>query len=150
MGKYRYPYQKIVDLKTSQKTQAEWMLSVAVGKLQLEEQSLEQLEEEKQHWADQLLEAAANLVVLSELRVMQQYMEHLEECIIRKSGDVKTAKMEVDRSKGYLTEKMMDEKVWLKAKENANGRFSQMILLKEQNELDEIASVRFKTAVRQA
>ncbi|WP_028561432.1 flagellar export protein FliJ [Paenibacillus pinihumi] len=148
MGKYRYPYQKIVDLKTSQKTQAEWLLSVAVGKLQLEEQSLEQLEAEKQHWADKLLQASATLVALSELRVMQQYVEHLEESIIRKSGDVKAAKAEVDRSKSYLSEKMMDEKVWLKAKENAYGRFSQVVLLKEQNELDEIASVRFKTAAR--
>ena len=30
MGRYRYPYQKIVDLKTSEKTQAEWLLSNAV------------------------------------------------------------------------------------------------------------------------
>jgi flagellar protein FliJ len=148
MGKYRYPYQKIVDLKTSQKTQAEWMLSVAVGKLQLEEQSLEQLETEKRHWENKLASASTTLVSLAELRTVQQYLEHLEEKIITKSKDVEAAMQEVDHSKSHLSSKMMDEKVWLKAKENAFGRFNQMVMLKEQNELDEMASVRFKAAAR--
>ncbi|WP_270171860.1 flagellar export protein FliJ [Paenibacillus sp. SYP-B4298] len=148
MAKYRYPYQKIVDLKTSQKTQAEWMLSVAVGKLQQEEQSLKELEAEKRHWQDKLANASASLIALAELRVVHQYLEHLEEKINRKWSDVAEARQEVERSKGHLSSKMMDEKVWLKAKENAFGAFTQMIMLKEQNELDEMASVRFKAAAR--
>lgn len=148
MAKYRYPYQKIVDLKTSQKNQAEWMLSVAVGKLQQEEQSLEELEAEKRHWQDKLLDASTSLIALAELRMIHQYLDHLEERIARKWVDVAMAKREVEQSKGYLSSKMMDEKVWLKAKENAFGQFNQMVMLKEQNELDEMASVRFKAAAR--
>ena len=40
MSKFRYAYQKIADLKTSEKTQAEWLLSTAVGMLHTEEDSL--------------------------------------------------------------------------------------------------------------
>ncbi|GJM75556.1 hypothetical protein HMSSN036_77720 [Paenibacillus macerans] len=45
--KFRYVYQKVLDLKSNEKTQAEWMLSAAVGELQSEQRSLEQLFEEQ-------------------------------------------------------------------------------------------------------
>ena len=35
--RFRYPLQKLVDLKTNQKEQAEWMLSEAIADLQREE-----------------------------------------------------------------------------------------------------------------
>ena len=47
MSKFRYAYQKIADLKTSEKTQAEWLLSSAVGKLHTEEDSLNRLYQEE-------------------------------------------------------------------------------------------------------
>ena len=50
MSKFRYAYQKIVDLKTSEKTQAEWLLSTAVGKLHTEEDSLNRLYQERLSW----------------------------------------------------------------------------------------------------
>ncbi|MGV2795025.1 flagellar export protein FliJ, partial [Clostridium perfringens] len=37
--RFRYVYQKVVDLKSNEKTQAEWMLSAAVGILQAEQYS---------------------------------------------------------------------------------------------------------------
>ena len=43
---------------------------------------------------------------------------------------------------------MMDEKIWLKTKEKALDAFLHGMRLKEQNELDEMATVRHMLAAR--
>ena len=143
MAKYRYPYQKIVDLKTSEKTQAEWMLSAAVGRLQAEERTLSELLDERAVWTGRLHDDASAGITLSELQMIQTYIGHLDTVIWKKREDIRQATAEVDRCKTRLTDRMVDEKVWLKAKEKAFDKFKHAMLLQEQNELDEIASVRF-------
>ncbi|MNF18848.1 hypothetical protein D3C80_2231970 [compost metagenome] len=56
---------------------------------------------------------------------------------------MRQAQKVVDQSRMMLSDKMKDEKVWLKAKDHAHERFQHALQLKEQNELDELASVRF-------
>ena len=143
MTRFQYTYQKIVDLKSSEKTQAEWLLSAAVGKLQAEETTLENLQEDRGAWCCRLLEAAATAVPLSELVAMQQYVGHIDICIGRKLGEVKLAQRQVDESRAILSDRMKDEKVWQKSKEQALGRFRSFMQTKEQSELDEMATVRF-------
>ncbi|GGD68382.1 flagellar export protein FliJ [Paenibacillus nasutitermitis] len=148
MAGFQYAYQKIVDLKSSEKTQAEWLLSTAVGKLQTEEMSLNQYFQERASWSERLHVASSTAVTLSELMVMQQYIEYVDTCIQTKQMDVKHAQRHVDDSRVVLTDKMMDEKVWQKSKERALGRFRSIMQTKEQNELDEMATVRFAAAAR--
>ncbi|GGG12403.1 flagellar export protein FliJ [Paenibacillus abyssi] len=143
MARYHYPYQKIVDLKKSEKTQAEWMLSTALGKLQSEEQKLDQLLLDRAAWQEKLHNASMQIVTLSELTLLQSYLDHIDECIAKKYNDVHTAKSEVELEQSRLSVKMKDEKVWLKAKEQAFHRFSHTMQLKEQNELDEMATARY-------
>ncbi|GIO36162.1 hypothetical protein J41TS12_10230 [Paenibacillus antibioticophila] len=141
--KFRYVYQKVVDLKTNEKTQAEWMLSAAVGELQMEQYSLEQLNEERKRIYFTLQDEMENSASMIKLQELQRYLEHLNECILRKTGDVQRAEQKVEQKKTVLTGKMLDEKVWLKAKEKAKDKFQHESLLREQNELDEMATVRF-------
>lgn len=37
--RFHYTFQKVVDLKGNEKTQAEWMLSTALGELQAQEKA---------------------------------------------------------------------------------------------------------------
>lgn len=143
LAKFNYPYQKIVDLKSSEKTQAEWILSTALGRLQDEETTLGELRREKALRQEEMLHSASQIISLSELRISQDYIRFLDECIERKIKDVSSAKRDVEISQSKLTNKMMDEKVWLKAKEKSAFRFRQELLLREQNELDEMATVRY-------
>lgn len=141
--KFRYVYQKIVDLKTNEKTQAEWMLSEAVTQLQVEQRSLEQLFEDRKQTAAVIqneMEHSASVIKLQEL---QRYMDYLDQCIAFKTKDVHKAEINVEKKKSFLSSKMLDEKVWLKAKEKATNKFQHEMLLREQNELDEMATVRF-------
>jgi len=148
MAGFRYPYQKIVDLKTSEKTQAEWMLSAAIGRLQAEEMSLADLEAEKTVWLERFHSAAVEIIPLAELVLIQDYLGYLETCIARKLDEVRLAKTDVELKQHRLQGRMMDEKVWLKAKEKALVRFRHAMAIKEQNELDEIATSRFAASAQ--
>ncbi|MNW23614.1 flagellar biosynthesis chaperone [compost metagenome] len=146
--KFRYSFQKVVDLKSNEKSQAEWMLSSAVGQLQCEEQTLQQLMAEQQRVFMGIQQAAEQCVSLSTIQELQSYINHLNQCIARKQMDVQHAQENVNSKKVVLTDKMLDEQVWLKAREKAKVRFQQELLLQEQNELDEMATVRFAMRAR--
>lgn len=148
MARFQYAYQKIVDLKTSEKSQAEWQLSVVVGKLLQEETSLRQLREERTAWSDKLQSASLQAVSLAEISSLQAYIDFLDEQIKRKLRDVKKAEAAVEVGRGLLADRMMDEKVWQKSKEHAMNRFQAHVMLQEQNALDELATVRFMHAAR--
>ncbi|GIP21426.1 flagellar export protein FliJ [Paenibacillus sp. J22TS3] len=143
---FKYMYQKVVDLKSNEKTQAEWMLSAAIGELQAEQRTLEQLMEDKARANDAMLsEGGSSMLRLQEL---QRYVEHLDRCIKKKLEDIESAEINVEHKKSQLSSRLLDEKVWLKAKEKAKTAFEQQILLREQNELDEMATVRFAMKAR--
>lgn len=143
MTSFQYSFQKVVDLKASQKTQAEWILSEALGVLSAQEQSLHELRSTQSEWEERLHAASMQAVPLTELLVIGQYLEHLQVCIERKLLDIQRAEVEVVQCRSKLAEKMKDEKVWLKAKDRAWERFRHALQIKEQNELDEMATVRF-------
>ena len=143
MATFHYSFQKVVDLKSSQKTQAEWLLSDALTALSVEEMSLRELMLAKEEWDEKLQRSAQQAIPLSEVRMIGQYLEHLQTCIDKKRLDVKQAERVVERNRSQLADKVKDEKVWLKAKDHAWDKFRHALQLKEQNELDEMATVRF-------
>jgi flagellar FliJ protein len=141
---FRYPLQKIVDLKVNEKTQAEWILSHAIGVLQEEELSLHSLNSEKSEIHADLTSAVGISANISQLRIFQNYMTHLDQRITKKLKDVEHAEQNVLHKKGHLSAKMIDEKVWSKAKDKAKLVFEAVERTKEQQVLDEMATTRHK------
>lgn len=142
--RFQYSFQKIVDLKTNEKTQAEWVLSEAIGKLRAEEHSLTELQQAKEEMADELHRASVSRTTISELKLMQSFLDHMDQQIHAKHQDVQLAKTQVQLRQDHLTDKMLEEKVWTKAKEQAFGRFQSLMLKKEQEQMDEMATNRFR------
>lgn len=141
--RFHYTFQKVVDLKGNEKTQAEWMLSSALGELQAQEKSLDELMSQRSALMSSLQSAAEQKTPLAKLREMQDYADYLDRCIARKQSDISRAHMEVQSKQNHLSTKVLDEKVWLMAKDKAKTAFLQNMSLREQNELDEMATVRF-------
>lgn len=141
--RFRYPFQKIVDLKNNEKTQAEWILSQSFGKLRKEEESLSSLLQEKAKVQQNMLQASLATSSISEVSLMQDYVSYLDQRIHSKHQDIASAERQVRQNQQHLTVKMRDEKVWTNAKKIAYQKFLALSLKKEQNELDEIAAVRF-------
>lgn len=146
--RFHYAFQNIVDLKSNEKSQAEWMLSTAIGKLQDEERSLCELQASHKQMTDQLQCDIENAASVAEIRGIHAYVDHLDQCIKSKHIDVHRANVVVIKNKDLLTNKMLDEKVWMKSREKQKDKFQHEMLLREQNELDEIATVRFAMSSR--
>lgn len=141
--RFHYTFQKVVDLKGNEKTQAEWMLSSALGELQAQERSLDELTYQRSTLMLSLQNAAEHKTPMAKIREMQEYVDYLDHCIARKHSDIKRAHQEVQSKQDQLSTKVLDEKVWLKARDKAEMLFQQSMILREQNELDEMATVRF-------
>jgi len=145
--RFHYPFQKVVDLKESEKTQAEWVLSASIGKLQQVTSVLHQLEAEKENALESIQDATIACCV-SSLQSMQSYLSRIEQSIRNQLKDVQVAKTDVERNQLHLTDKMKDEQVWQQARERAKERYRYEMQLREQNELDEMATVRFSLSAR--
>lgn len=143
MAGFKYSFQKIVDLKGSEKTQAEWMLSDAIAALNYENEQLEKLKQGQKEWEQKLESAVLESSPLSDVIVINQYIEYYAQNIKSKLKDIKQAEIKVESRRSVLASKMKEEKVWHKAKEHAFSKFQYNLLTKEQNELDEMASIRF-------
>ncbi len=141
--RFHYTFQKVVDLKGNEKTQAEWMLSSALGELQAQERSLDELNFQRNAMMLSLQTATEQSTPMVKIREMQEYVDYLDNCIARKHADISRAHQEVQKKQDQLSTKVLDEKVWLKAKDKAETLFQQSMILREQNELDEMATVRF-------
>lgn len=144
--KFRYPLQKIVDLKGSEKSMAEWEYAASLGKLRVEEERLEQLVQERGEVEKSLQETSERPTPLTQLTMLQRYIDILDDRIRRQYEGVRSAENQVRMRQGRLSDKMVDEKVWLNARDRALERFRYDRLSKEQNELDEIAIVRAASA----
>lgn len=142
--KFRYSFQKIVDLKSNETTQAKWVLSDAVGRLRDEEQSLSTLYTEKDHVETALNSSVVQRTTVSDIRVYQNYLDHLDDRIRHKTAEVKVAEHKVDEKRQILSSKMVEEKVWNQARHKAFLVHQADVLKKEQDTLDEMATVRFK------
>ena len=141
--KFHYSFQKVVDLKGNEKTQAEWILSTALGELQAQEKSLNDLMVQRSEVMQALQSSVEQKTSMIKIRELQDYVDYLDKCIVRKRSDIVYAHQEVQRKQDQLSTKVLDEKVWLKAKDKAQLLFQQGMNLREQNELDEMATVRF-------
>lgn len=141
--RFRYSFQKIVDLKANEKTQAQWVLSGAVGRLREEEESLSTLYSEQSR-VQSLLGSAAQQTTVSELMVYQHYLDHLKDRIRLKTADVRQAEHKVSEKRQILSSKMMEEKVWDQARSKAFMIHQASELKKEQDVLDEMATMRHK------
>ena len=141
--RFKYTFQKIVDLKESEKTQAEWMLSEAFSQLNEHLKQLQQLLDKQTHWEQKLEQSVTTPTSLQDILTIQHYIDYYKEAIVNKNVEIKRAKKVVETRRAELAFKMKEEKVWLKAKDNEYEKFKHNMQIKEQNELDEMASIRY-------
>ncbi|MCZ8512370.1 flagellar export protein FliJ [Paenibacillus filicis] len=142
--RFHYAFQKIVDLKSNEKTQAEWMLTQAMVKVREEESSLHHLQSAKEEVQMELQQKSGSTTTISELKLFQSFVDHYDVQIHLKSKDLEQAKSTARSKQEDLNGKLLQEKVWTKAKDKAYQRFSAGLLKHEQNQLDEMATNRYQ------
>jgi len=146
--KFRYPLQKIVDLKGSEKSMAEWEYAAALGRLRTEQERFEQLRRQQEEAMRRLAERTLRPTPLAEIQRLQSEIDWLNQRMKHQRAEVQKAEEQSALRRRKLEGKMIDEKVWLKAREKAHERFRSEAMAREQNELDEIAGMRAASAAR--
>jgi flagellar FliJ protein len=146
--RFHYPFQKIVDLKCGEKSMAEWEYAAALGELHAEEERLALLVREREEAAGRLEEEVARPVPLARIRQMEAYVIALDTQIRSQTDAVRRAEEVVRERMRRLTDKMVDEKVWLNQREKAWERFRLEWQRREQKELDDLAAVKAARTAR--
>lgn len=148
--RFHYAFQQIVDLKSGEKTQAEWRLSEAVQRLSEEEKNLHRLFAEREGLLNLADAEVSRCTTASRLMQLQTYLQHIDREIAGRRENVRIAERDVTERRQGLSQKSLEEKVWLKARERAYHRHVSLLRKKEQDELDEMASVRRRHASTEA
>mgnify|MGYP001156496056 CR=1 FL=1 len=146
--KFHYPLQKIVDLKGSEKSMAEWEYAASLGKLKAEEETLASLTRDLEQLVQALSEQTKRPTSLFEIQRMQEYIGWLEQRIRHQREGVRKAKEAARLRQRKLADRTVDEKVWLNARDRAKELFVQQALANEQNTLDEMAVMRAAASAR--
>ncbi|MFS1513199.1 flagellar export protein FliJ [Chengkuizengella sp. SCS-71B] len=131
--------QKIVDYKNNLKTQAEWQLTKAIIQLNSENEKLSKLQNQKNNQYQKLYSTFKDKTPISDLQNMSSYILSLNHHIQKQHEGLKNAEMAVSKSKDGLKKQMIDEKVWVNAREKSYTTHMEKTLKKETMELDEIA-----------
>ncbi|CAI6026724.1 hypothetical protein COHCIP112018_00536 [Cohnella sp. JJ-181] len=118
---------------------AEWEYAASLGRLRSEEEQLDQLSQERGEYERELAERAVKPTALAELHLLQDYISFLDDRIRQQRQGVRAAEEHVQQRQVFLTDKMVDEKVWQNARSKSLQKYRQETLIREQNELDEIA-----------
>jgi flagellar FliJ protein len=144
--KFVYSFQKVVDLKTNEKKQAESVLSQALGDMASAEQELSELMLLKYRVQQQLVDEAVQKRSMHELIAVQRYVDYVTDCIQAAKRKLVLAEQTVTQCRDQVTDRAVDEKVWLKAREKAYLTHHSSVLKHAQAEQDEMATLRSRLA----
>jgi flagellar FliJ protein len=143
---FRYSFQRVLDLKANEKKQAESVLSQAMGAMTSAEQELSELMLSKYRTQQHLADHAASKRPMAEMIAVQHYVDHLEERIQSAKRRLLVAEQRVNELRQQVTDRTVEEKVWLKAREKAHAVHRTEIERRAQYEMDEMAAVRSRFA----
>jgi len=144
--KFMYAFQKVLDVKTNEKKQAESLFSQAIGAMSQAERDLSDLMLAKYRLQEKLAGDATQGRPMAEMIAGQRYVDHLEERIRDAKGKLLEAEKRVNELRERLTDRSVDEKVWLNMKDRAHAVFRAEAERKAQYELDEMATMRSRFA----
>jgi len=144
---FKYPFQKVLDVKSSEKKEAESQLARAFAALTEAERELQAAVSEKERAQARLAEEALGPLAMAEIVASQRYVDFLEIRIKEADLRYKDAERRVSELRERLIDRTMDEKIWLNAKEKALTEFRKETERRSQLELDEMASARSRYAL---
>ncbi|TLS49847.1 flagellar export protein FliJ [Paenibacillus antri] len=144
--KFVYAFQKVLDVKTNEKKQAESLLSQAIGAMTQAERELSDLMLAKYRYQEKLADDATKGRPMADMIAGQQYVDHLEERIRTSKRALLTAEKAVNELREKLTDRSVDEKVWLNMKDRAFAVHRAEVERRSQYELDEMAALRSRFA----
>lgn len=143
MTQFNFRFQKILNLKENEKDFAQIEMADAIKREELGHQKhesiynkiidVERIKKEKQQ----------NGINISELRLLENYIQQLQEQRISANREMVHLQTNVSRTQNHLQKKAQEEKTWGNLKQQEQSQFKEQRKVAEQNYFDELASTRF-------
>lgn len=139
---YRFPLQRVLDVKEKEKQQAQQDLGLSLQVQQDVEEKMSELSEKRTSTQARMLQPNRGCKA-SDLHEHQRYISYLDQQILRLQKNLLQTKLEVEKQQGILIEKSREERVWQSWKQELHIRHQREALKQEQDMLDELASIRY-------
>ena len=143
MAQFNFRFQKILDLKENEKDFAQIQMGDAIKRQEVGNRKneaisnkildVERLKKEKQQ----------NGVNISELRMLENYIQQLQEQSISSNRELVYLQTNVSKTQNHLQKKAQEEKTWGNLKQHELTLYEEKSKVEEQNYFDELASTRF-------
>lgn len=138
---FHFRHQKILRYKEKETEQAQLHYGSALHRVKLEELAIEQLITEKHRTSHYLEQIKEQTIAALQLVEIQNYLNHIEIMIKKKSTKKYIAEEEAEKARNDLTNKKKEEKTWSVLKDRSFYRYSEEQKKTEQKMMDEIGSV---------
>lgn len=142
MAKFKFSYERILDLKQKEKESAQTQMSHAIkNQVRIEGKVLsisEKLEEVESLW-----ESKQEKALVTDLISMANYVQALRSSLKREQQSLQIAKINVEKKQEDLRDKLKEENIWSSLKEKAEETYMTEMKWQEQLIQDETAVTRF-------
>ncbi len=146
MAKFIFKMESILSVKTKLEDQAKAEYGIETMKLREEEHKLTLLENRKSGFEQQLFEAVSDRLVILSIKRLEDSVENLKYNIKLQIIVIRKQEERVAQARAKLDNAMKERKIYEKLKEKAFEEFKTEVNAQEQKEIDQLVSVRFRSA----
>ncbi|WP_255436011.1 flagellar export protein FliJ [Pseudalkalibacillus hwajinpoensis] len=142
MAAFQFPFQRILDVKENEKAQAQLEMA-EVLKVQVDlERAISSLEQEIYSMRGRLEQRQLDGLSITELLRGEEHIAYLERQIQEQKNQLKLINIQLSSQQDALAAKVKEEKTWQSIKETRKEEFHRDLQILEQNELDDLNTVR--------
>lgn len=138
--KYRYPLQKILDLKEKEKEMFQVSLSSSISKLEKEKELYHRLQENINSLENDWTNKQQGVLSIADWAEWYSYKQLMEKKLSEKSKHLQRVEQEVERKREQVVEKAREVKIYQILKTRDYSRYLATENRKEQIMLDEISA----------
>ena len=140
MAGFHYKLQSVLDIKQKLESQEKIAFSLAAGKLQEEQEKLQNLMIQKASYDRQARKLVEGKIDILEINTCRRAVETMKTRIRTQMLDVHKAEKQLEEVRLRLKEVMIERKTYEKLREKKFEEFKQQLLYEENKEVDELVS----------
>lgn len=143
MAKFVYRLQNVLDVKLKLESQAKTNFSMAVAKVNEEEEKLEQILLQKAGYEEEYRKKSTGRLNVMELKFARDNIEYIKGQIEIQKNVISMARKELEIARFRLNEAIKDRKIHEKLREKAFEDFVQEENDAEKKEIDQLVSFKY-------
>ena len=140
MAGFHYKLQSVLDIKQKLESQEKIAFSLAAGKLQEEQEKLQNLMIQKASYDRQARKLVEGKIDILEINTCRRAVETMKTRIRTQMLEVHKAEKQLKEVRLRLKEVMIERKTYEKLREKKFEEFKQQLLYEENKEVDELVS----------